>query len=665
MRRLLRIAIDTGGTFTDCVYRNGNRLEVVKIPSTPDDPARAILNGIAQIVARLGDRKVCLDIRHGTTVGTNALLERKGAKVAFITTEGFEDTLFLGRQARPDLYAWSIKREKPLVTQECCFGVRERIGPDGVVIEPLSQKDLKQLQIKVRASGAQSIAVSLLFGFANSTHEKAIVEALVPLGLPISASHQILPEFREYERAASVVVNAYLAPKMQSYLRGLEEALLQDAAHLSIMQSSGGILPAAIAVREPVRTILSGPAGGVMGALDIAREAGAKRVLSFDMGGTSTDVALLDTSLRPVTTNEGSVAGLPISIPMLDIHTAGAGGGSLAWFDDAGVLQVGPQSAGADPGPACYGRGDQPTVTDANLILGRIDAEHFLGGAMKLDLARARSAFERTQGAMASVETFAEGVVTVANARMESALRRISVERGHDPRGFTLLCFGGAGPLHACALADALGMGRVLVPASPGALSACGILSADAVRDFSRTVMLQPGSAEVPRYFRELEQQALRAADQTADQRPLLLRSADLRYCGQGYELRVDWGRDYLSRFHRLHAERYGYADESRPVEIVTLRLQTVVKTRREVRRLAKLRTGDGKQAILKAHRVFERGRWRGAHLYKRESLRSGDRIEGPAVIVEYSATTFVASGWSAWVDGHANLVLSAKGRPR
>ena len=661
MRKLLKIAIDTGGTFTDCVYRNGNRLEVVKIPSTPSDPAQAILTGIAQIVSRLGGRKVALDIRHGTTVGTNALLERKGAKVAFVTTEGFEDTLFLGRQARPDLYAWSIKREKPLVMEECCFGVPERIGPDGIIIEPLSQKDLKQLQIKVRASGAQSIAVSLLFGFTNSTHEKAIVEALTPLGLPISASHLILPEFREYERAATVVVNAYLAPKMRSYLRGLEQTLLHDGAQLTIMQSSGGILPAEIATREPVRTILSGPAGGVMGALDVARDAGVKRILSFDMGGTSTDVALLDTSLRPVTTSEGSVAGLPVSIPMLDIHTAGAGGGSLAWFDDAGVLQVGPQSAGADPGPACYGRGDQPAVTDANLILGRLDAEHFLGGEMKLDPARARSAFERIQGAMASVEGFAEGVVMVANAHMESALRRISVERGYDPREFTLLCFGGAGPLHACALADALGMGRVLVPAFPGAMSACGILGADAVRDYSWTVMLPPGSAEISRHFRELEQEALRAADQ----KPLLLRSADLRYRGQGYELRVEWGRDYLSRFHRLHAERYGYADASRPVEIVNLRLQAVVKTRREKRSPVKLRAGDGKQAILKAQRVFERGRWCAAHLYKRELLRPGDRIVGPAVIAEYSATTFVASGWSALVDGHANLVLSAKGRPR
>jgi N-methylhydantoinase A len=665
MRRLLRIAIDTGGTFTDCVYRNGNRLEVVKIPSTPADPAQAILAGIAQIVARLGDRKLALDIRHGTTVGTNALLERKGAKVAFITTEGFEDTLFLGRQARPDLYAWSIKREKPLVAEDCCFGVPERIGPDGAVIQPLSQNDLKQLQMKVRASGSQSIAVSLLFGFANPAHEKAIVEALTPLGLPISASHLILPEFREYERAATVVVNAYLAPRMRSYISGLEQALLQDGAQLSIMQSSGGILSAKVAAREPVRTILSGPAGGVMGALDVAREAGIKRVLSFDMGGTSTDVALLDTSLRPVTTSEGYVSGLPVSIPMLDIHTAGAGGGSLAWFDDAGVLQVGPQSAGAAPGPACYGRGDQPAVTDANLILGRLDPEHFLGGAMKLDPTRARSAFAGTQGSMPSVEDFAEGVVMVANARMESALRRISVERGHDPREFTLLCFGGAGPSHACALADALGMSRVLVPASPGAMSACGILGADAVRDYSRTVMLQPGSAEISRHFRELEQEALRAADQIADQRPLLLRSADLRYRGQGYELRVDWGRDYLSRFHRLHAERYGYADASRPVEIVNLRLQAIVKTRRQKRSPATLRTGDGKQAILKAQRVFENGRWRAGQLYKRELLRPGDRILGPAVIVEYSATTFVASGWSALVDGHANLVLSAKGRPR
>ncbi len=654
------IAIDTGGTFTDCVYLDGNRLEVVKIPSTPDDPARAMLAGIAKIVARLNAGESALDIRHGTTVGTNALLERKGAKIAFVTTAGFEDTIFIGRQSRPKLYEWKLKREKPLVAEDCCFGVHERIGPDGSIIEPLAKKVLTQLRNAVKASGVESIAVSLLFGFANPMHEKAILAAFEPLGLPISAAHQILPEFREYERAATIIVNAYLAPKMSQYLGGLESAL--SGAQLGIMQSSGGLLPVDVAMREPVRTILSGPAGGVMGALEVARAAGITKALSFDMGGTSTDVALLNISRQPATTNEGEVAGLPVSIPMLDIHTAGAGGGSLAWFDDAGLLQVGPQSAGADPGPICYGRGEQPTVTDANLLLGRLDADQFLGGEMKLDLERTRAIFERAKGAMTSVEAFAEGIVMVANARMESALRKVSVERGHDPRECALLTFGGAGPLHTCALAEALEIQKVLVPPNPGALSAVGILHADEIRDFSRTVMLPPDSPKLAIHFHDLEREALSALSGRSG-KPLLLRSADLRYRGQGYELRVEWARDIASKFHRLHAERYGYADALRPVEIVNVRVQAVMKTRRDARRASKIRAGDGQQAILRRYRIYEQGRWRPAPLYDRVRLRCGDKLKGPAVVAEYSATTLIASGWNATVDGHGNLVLTTRER--
>ena len=532
----LIIAIDTGGTFTDCVYRIGSRIEVFKLPSTPDDPSRAILEAVRKIASIVPAASV--EVRHGTTVATNALLERKGARVAFVTTAGFEDTLAIARQARPDLYDWNHHRPAPVT--ELCFGVTERIGPNGEVLLAPTNSALDELRRAIRKSKAESIAVSLLFSFANPAHEQSVAKALEPLHLPISLSHQILPEFREYERGSTVALNAYLAPRMQQYIRALERGLAKRNASLSIMQSSGGILSATSAAREPVRTILSGPAGGVIGALSVARAAGIERILTFDMGGTSTDVALLDTTREPPTSTEGQVAGLPVGVPMLDIHTVGAGGGSIAWMDTAGALQVGPQSAGAAPGPACYGRGDCATVTDANLLLGRLHPDHFLGGAMHLEQSRARKALSAISArSFATLEHLAEGILRVANARMESALRRVSVERGHDPRTFTLLAFGGAGPLHACALAEALGIRRVLIPSAPGALSALGILDADLRREFSRTVMLVPGSPQIEHAFRALESEA-RGAFSAEGARAVLTRSADLRYHGQGFELRVE-----------------------------------------------------------------------------------------------------------------------------
>lgn len=655
----LTIAIDTGGTFTDCVYRIGGRGRpvVLKLPSTPENPGRAILDAIEQIVERTGAGSI--EVRHGTTVATNALLERKGARVAFVTTAGFEDTLAIGRQARPNLYDWDQHRPAPIAESACCFGLAERVGPDGAVLKAPSKTALKELRERIRDSGAESVAVSLLFSFANPAHERAIEVALGSLGLPTSLSHQILPEFREYERASTVALNAYLAPRMVGYIRDLQSGLADRGAQLSIMQSSGGILSARAAAREPVRTILSGPAGGVIGALSAARAAAIERVLSFDMGGTSTDVALLEAAAEPPTSSEGQVAGLPVGVPMLDIHTAGAGGGSLAWMDAAGALQVGPQSAGADPGPACYGRGERATVTDADLILGRLHEDFFLGGAMRLDEGRARRALGAvaTSG-FASVEDLAEGVVRVANARMEGALRRVSVERGHDPRAFTLLAFGGAGPLHACELASALGMREVLVPAAPGALSALGILDADLRREFARTVMLAPGSANIARIFRELEADA-RLAFEVEGSRPVLKRAADLRYKGQGFELQIQWGADAVARFHRQHLQAYGYADPTRAVEIVTLRVKAVSRTPRPRQTPAVVIRGDGRQANVGSHRVFEQGRWHRAALYSRELLHAGDRLFGPAVIVELSATTYLPSGWSAAADGFSNLLLA------
>jgi N-methylhydantoinase A len=651
----LTIAIDTGGTFTDCVYRIGNRISVLKLPSTPDDPSHAILEAVRKIASLSPSASV--EVRHGTTVATNALLERKGARVAFVTTAGFEDTLAIARQARPDLYDWNHHRPAPIT--DVCFGIPERIGPNGEVILAPTPAALDQLCRDIRKLNVESVAVSLLFSFANPAHEQAVARALTPLRLPISQSHQILPEFREYERGSTVALNAYLAPRMQKYIQALERGLAKRSASLSIMQSSGGILTASSAAREPVRTILSGPAGGVIGALSVARAAGIDRVLTFDMGGTSTDVALLDATREPPTSTEGQVAGLPVGVPMLDIHTAGAGGGSLAWMDTAGALQVGPQSAGAVPGPACYGRGDQATVTDANLALGRLHPNHFLGGAMRLDYARARKALSSVPTkSFATLEHLAEGIVRVANARMESALRRVSVERGYDPRTFTLLAFGGAGPLHACALAEALGIRRVLIPAAPGALSALGILDADLRREFSRTVMLAPGSAQIVSVFRELEAEA-RTAFVAERAKPIFSRSSDLRYHGQGFELRVDWSANAVSRFHRLHAQSYGYSDPTRAVEIVTLRVQAIARSRKPRHPRATLGKPNSSHAQISTHRIFEDGRWRRGALYDRTLLQPGNRLAGPAVITELSATTHIPVRWTATVDALSNLVLT------
>ncbi len=634
------MAIDTGGTFTDCVYLRDGQVRVLKMPSTPADPGRAVLEMVAQI-ASAGQA----EIRHGTTVGTNALLERKGARVAFVTTEGFADTIAIGRQNRPKLYDLFFTKEPPLAPEELRFGVAERVACDGTVLKVVEADELARLKEAVGAAQPEAIAVSLLFAFANPANEQAVSAAMREMGVPVSVSHEILPEFREYERGSTVLINAYLAPKMQKYVEGLDKALQSGGSRLQIMQSSGGIVPAAIAAREPVRTILSGPAGGVVGAMAVAQMAGFQNILSFDMGGTSTDVALLNGGTGLSTTTESQMLGMPIAVPMLNIHTVGAGGGSLASFDRGGALRVGPQSAGANPGPICYGRGEQPTVTDANLLLGRLNPDWFLGGGMKLDTQRTRERFDRAKGKLARVENFAEGIIRVADSHMEKALRRISVEQGHDPRDFVLVSFGGAGPLHGCALARAMQIPRVLVPNFPGALSAYGILVSDVVRDYSQTVMLRPDDGTLHRHFADLEETGRRDMDD-AGLRGVAVRTLDLRYAGQGYELSVNLSDDFVNEFHKLHERRYGYSDVNRPVQVVNARVRMIAATEKPIQQREEMRPGNGKQALL-AEGIYERTR-----------LHAGDRFAGPAVIVEYSATTFLPADATACVDPFGNLVI-------
>jgi N-methylhydantoinase A len=670
---LLHIAIDTGGTFTDCVWTEHGQLRILKMFSTPADPSQAIV----QALEKIGSTAPVI-LLHGTTVGTNTLLQRKGARVALVTTAGFEDVIEIGRQARPKLYDLFFSRTEPLVPADLRFGLNERTASDGEILQAPSPQDMQSLADKLRQKHPEAIAISLLFSFANSKAENAVAAALKKLALPLSVSHQILPEFREYERTSTVVMNAYLQPVMQHYLEGLESRASRRSAaarsRIFVMQSSGGITSLASAAREPVRTVLSGPAGGVVGAAAVAARSGFDRIIAFDMGGTSTDVALVDHEIRAG--SQAEIAGLPIGVPMLDIHTVGAGGGSIARFDAAGALRVGPESAGADPGPICYGHGLQPTVTDANLLLGRLQPRRFLGGDFTLDLERTErlvSEWLKRHAAKLTLEQFAAGVIQVVNSTMEKAIRLVSIERGYDPRDFTLVAFGGAGGLHACELADALGIPRVMVPALPGALSAFGILVSDVVKDYSHTVLWRV-AGNLPRQRLEREFATLRQraeADFRSEKWPGTIthqRSVDTRYQGQGYELNIPYTLNLIRDFRDDHQRRYGYYYPKRAIELVTLRMRSIIKSP-----LARAAAGTGHggtaapvrpgpaklgRALASRVAVVFAGKKLAAALHSRDSLKIEKNYSGPAIITEYSATTFAPKGNRFRLDRWGNLLI-------
>ena len=699
----LRIAVDTGGTFTDCVWTDPatRRLRMLKVFSTPADPSQAIVEALKQIAS---DQNFIL--LHGTTVGTNTLLQRKGARVALVTTAGFEDAIEIGRQARSKLYDFFFDRVEPLVSKELRFGLNERTASDGAILTSPAPEELHALVKLVTEARPQSVAICLLFSFANPNNELSVAEALSPLKVPLSISHQILPEFREYERTSTVVINAYLQPVMQRYLENLETRAHENSIHrdvaanvsltasktpgaaveewrfsatksgthnaralaparrIFVMQSSGGITVLSTAAREPVRTVLSGPAGGVVGAVATARASGFDRIIAFDMGGTSTDVSLVEGEIKTAT--DAQIAGFPVSVPMLDIHTVGAGGGSLARFDAAGVLRVGPESAGADPGPICYGRGTQPTVTDANLLLGRLQPARFLGGDFTLDLDRTRRVtqeFLKQHRSRLTLDQFAAGVVRVVNATMEKAIRVVSIERGRDPRHFALVAFGGAGGLHACALAEALSIPHVIVPAFPGALSALGILASDVVKDYSRTVFWRVSgkvpTASLNREFAALEKNAARDFKHEAWQgSPLYNRSVDLRYSGQGYELNLPLTKNLLHDFEREHQRRYRYIHPNREIELVTLRLRATLRTAgRAGNDHVGLAATRGRISTPQSPVSFD-GKNLPTKIQARNELQTGKTYRGPAIITEYSATTVIPPGKKFHVDKANNIVV-------
>lgn len=700
----MRVGVDTGGTFTDCVVADGRGVRVVKVfsgsPSSPEEASRVITDGVSRLVGHAP--YTTIDIIHGTTVSTNSLLERRGARVALVTTEGFEDLIEIGRQARPRLYDLDVRRDPPLVPRRMRFGLRERTSAEGTVLVRPSSHELNRLRNRITRSGAESVAVCLLFSFSNPANERMVLRALRELQLPLSISHQILPEFREYERLSTTTINAYLMPRIGSYLSGLDreaarsfsmarsngrERAKRVGVRVFVMESSGGITTARHAAREPVRTILSGPAGGVAAAVRLAESLGIRRAISFDMGGTSTDVCLFEGRAR--ITNETTLGQLPVAVPVIDLHSVGAGGGSLARVDAGGSLRVGPESAGATPGPVCYGRGgNRPTVTDANLILGRIDPDHFLGGTFRLDQQATEEAFQTfirdnrkkltgTSGVLSCPVELARGIIAVANANMERALRVISVERGHDPRDFTLICFGGAGGLQAADLGRSLGVADIIIPPNPGIFSAMGILWSDAVKDVSQSVLIPvPADAQaarstlfrkflgdLARRFRKIEREA--RAELRRDHFPpgkvQVEKQLEVRYAGQSYELMVPFSPRFRKEFERLHEKTYGYAHAGKPLEVVNLRLRLTVPTagRKKSKRSSGGTTRRPGEALLKEKIVWFGHRFHRTPLYDRTWLRPGMRLNGPAVVAEYSSTTVVPPGFRCRVDSEGNLVLT------
>jgi N-methylhydantoinase A/oxoprolinase/acetone carboxylase beta subunit len=664
--KAIRIGVDTGGTFTDLLCLDDRGLRVHKLRSTPDEPSRAILEGIRELTA---DSSSPLEVTHGSTVATNALLERKGARVALITNAGFEDVLLIGRQTRAELYNFQVAAPRPLIEPGMTLGVHARTLADGSILEPLTGSEITRILNAVETLEPDSVAICFLHSYANPLHERQLAEALTAVGHTVSASHQILPEYREFERFATTAVNAYVTPLMSTYLTRLERGLspsspsaLGPRPSLRIMQSNGGSISAATAKRAAVQTILSGPAAGVVGAQAIAAASGHTRIITFDMGGTSTDVALIDHQVG--TTSDSIVGDFPVRLPVLDIHTVGAGGGSIAFLDSGGSLRVGPRSAGANPGPACYGTGSDLTVTDANLLLGRLDPEYFLGGRITLDLARthklARALAKRLN---LTKRALAEGIVRIANSNMERAIRQVSVQRGHDSRDFALLAFGGAGGLHACDLADALDIRTVLIPQHSGVLSALGMLLADVVKDYSASILKPTASLteeDLNQFLAPLlalaREDLLAEGFNPAD--ILLTPTLDMRYRGQAYELSIPFAPDYREAFHRAHQKLYGYANPHRPTEIVQLRLKATGRTEKpspssDAGASVKL-TSLAPTAIRPT--IFNR-RPIPTPIYHRDQLAPGTESAGPAIILTGQSTNIIPPAWHWHIDSTGTLV--------
>ncbi|MYE31855.1 MAG: hydantoinase/oxoprolinase family protein [Chloroflexi bacterium] len=653
------LGVDVGGTFTDFVLWRDGAVELHKRPSTPDDPSRAVLAGIDEMGVAPGL------VVHGSTVATNTVIQRRGARTALVATEGMRDLLIIGRQTRPDIYDLEPVTPEPLVPAQRRLELSARLHPDGSVERPADEAEVRALVQAAVDADAEALAVSLLYAYANAEHEQRFEALAAEAGLYVSLSSRVSPEYREVERTATTVLNAYVGPVMSAYLARLEAGLGErGAGTLRVVQSDGGSATPQRASALPVATLLSGPAAGVAGAFQIARQAGFDRVITFDMGGTSTDVALCDGALPARADIE--VAGLPARTPAVDVHTVGAGGGSIARLDAGGALHVGPQSAGADPGPAAYGRGEDFTITDANLLLGRLPPAGLLGGAMALDTERSRRAASNVAGAFGGdIEQAAQAILDVAVANMERALRVVSVQRGFDPREFTLVAFGGAGPLHACALADAVDVPRVLVPMAPGVIAALGAAGSDLTATFARSVLLPLDTSSTSALRDALAAAGREAATQLDRPGAELLWALDVRYLGQSYELTVDLDgietdesfERAAADFHALHEARFAHRDDTAPLEVVNVR----ATARAATGATAPEPTFAGEATDAVSVEAWFGGERLRAQLVDRASLRPGDLLDGPALVAQLDSTTVIAPGWAATVDGQGNLLLERR----
>lgn len=680
----LRIGVDTGGTFTDlCVYDDvAETLHVHKISSTPADPGQAVVDGIVALLSKMGARQAAeiSYVAHGTTVGTNALLTHRGVTTGLITTRGFRDLLELGRGRRPHMYDSTVRKPDPLVPRSLRFEVTERIRYDGTVATPLDEDEVRAAVRELKALGAVSIAVCFLYSYLVPDHEQRVA-GIIAEEYPeayVSVSSAVLPEFREYERLSTVVTNAYIGPVVADYLGRLQSSLRESGvvARPNVTQSNGGVIPFEAAQGAPIRLVLSGPSTGVVGAAEISTMAGFPNIITFDMGGTSSDISLVQHG-EPKLTSGTEFEGRPIRSPMLDIHTVGAGGGSIGWIDSGGHLRVGPASAGADPGPACYGLGDLPTVTDANVVLGMLNPGYLLSGSMRINREAARTAIASIGEAMGlGVEETALGMLSVVTANMARAIRVVSVQRGYDPRDYALAAFGGAGPLHASRLAAELGIGTVIVPPTPGAQSALGLLMTDSKTDLMRTAVLPVGpdsGARIDAAFAVLEAEAedwfMQQSAAPGDRS--LVRRVDMRYVGQNFELTVPVTapldssaavEQLVSEFVGAHRRLYGYALDGAAVEVVTLRLSAVIGS--PVVAVGAPAVTDQSAAAATHRRVLfgvDRG-YEDCLVYQRSTLRHGQQVMGPAIIEQMDSTTVIMPGDLCAVDDSGNVVIKVGG---
>lgn len=677
-----RIGIDTGGTFTDVSLveeKTGNSY-ITKVPSTPDNPSLAVINGMKQIVEETNiDYNDISFFIHGTTVATNALLEQKGAKTALLTTKGFKDVLQIGRQTRPKLYDFKARKSNPLVPRNLRLELDERIDAQGNILTEINSNDVVLLSEVLKENQIESLAICFINSYVNPSHEqevKRILEELVP-NISITLSCEVLPEFKEYERTSTTVTNAYVLPIMKFYLNHLNRELIdmKMRSNLYIMQSNGGVIGADTAINMPVRTMLSGPAGGVLAGSVVAKNTPNKNIITIDMGGTSLDTALIENEV-PQFTTISEIDGRPIKVPMIEMTTIGSGGGSIAWIDAGGALRVGPQSAGADPGPVCYGKGGlEPTVSDANVILGRLNPDSILGGKMKMDVEAAKKVMKQkiADPLGITVEQAAEGVLKVINANMVRGIRIISIEKGHDPRDFSLMAFGGAGPLHAVDIANELGSKKVIIPPSPGITCAIGMLMADVRHDYVKThstTLSDINLDSVNRILKELTEQAVEELRREgfAKNNIELQASLDLRYIRQAYEINIPISNDMnlteeslelsVKMFHENHEKIYGFNRESEELELINIRLIGLGK-------INKLATGNSdKQFKKNIEPISERlvhfnDSFINTPVYNRGDLNSEITLEGPAVIEQMDSTIIIEPNQKATTDHLGNLIIN------